>query len=75
MATRSLPITEVKTGLLRLVTEVGDTGDEIVITRRGRPVAKLVGIMATHPLRGSMILPDDMAAYDLSGEWDGSDLA
>jgi prevent-host-death family protein len=75
VATRTMPITEVKAGLLGLVTEVGDTGDEIIITRRGRPVAKLVPAATAHPLKGSLILPDDMAAYDLSAEWDASDLA
>ncbi len=75
MATRTITITEVKAGLLGLVTEIGETGDEIVITRRGRPVAKLVPAAMAHPLKGSLILPDDMAAYDLSAEWDASDLA
>ena len=75
LATRTMPITEVKAGLLGLVTEVGDTGDEIIITRRGRPVAKLVPAAMAHPLKGSLILPDEMAAYDLSAEWDASELA
>ena len=41
MATRTIAITEVKANLLKLVTEIGETGDEIVITRHGREVAKL----------------------------------
>ncbi|MFM8829333.1 MAG: type II toxin-antitoxin system Phd/YefM family antitoxin [Actinomycetota bacterium] len=75
VATRTMSITDVKANLLALVTEVGDTGDEIVITRRGRPVARLVRAASEHPLKGSLVLPDDMAAYDLSAEWAGSDLA
>ena len=75
MATRTIAITEVKANLLKLVTEVAETGDEIVITRRGRPIARLVPAASAHPLKGSLVLPDDMAAYDLSAEWAGSDLA
>ena len=75
VATRTIAITEVKANLLRLVTEVAETGDEIVITRRGRPIARLVPAASAHPLKGSLVLPDDMAAYDLSAEWAGSDLA
>lgn len=75
MATRTISITEAKANLLRLVDDVCDTGDQVVITRRGRPVAKVVTIMDSHPLRGSLILPDDMAAYDLSAEWEESELA
>lgn len=75
MATRTISITEAKANLLKLVDEVRDTGDQIVITRRGTPVAKLTTVMHGHPLRGALILPDDMAAYDLSAEWAGSDLA
>jgi prevent-host-death family protein len=75
VATRTIAITEVKANLLKLVTEIGETGDEIVITRRGRPIARLVPAASAHPLKGSLVLPDDMAAYDLSAEWAGSDLA
>ena len=31
--------------------------------------------MDSHPLRGSLILPEDMAAYDLGSEWESSGLA
>lgn len=75
VATRTIAITEVKANLLKLVTEVAETGDEIVITRRGRPIARLVPAASAHPLKGSLVLPDDIAAYDLSAEWAGSDLA
>lgn len=75
VATRTIAITEVKANLLKLVTEIGETGDEIVITRRGRPIARLVPAASAHPLKGSLVLPDDIAAYDLSAEWAGSDLA
>lgn len=75
MATRTISITEAKANLLKLVTEIGESGDEVVITRRGRPVATLTPAGPPTDMRGWLILPDDMAAYDLSTEWEGSDLA
>jgi antitoxin YefM len=39
---RTLPLVHVKANLSRLVDEVVETDEEIVITRNGRPVAILV---------------------------------
>jgi len=70
MATRSIPISQVKANLLRLVTEIADTGDDIVITRRGTPVARLSTAMHGHPLRGSLLLPDDLAdLWSTDDDW------
>ena len=69
MATRTMPITEVKASLLQLVTEVGDTGDEIIITRRGKPVARLVPVAERRSLIGSVIIPDDEDWWQLPDEW------
>ena len=70
MTIRTMPISEVKATLLGLVSEVAATGDEIVITRRGRPVARLVPTEERQSLIGSLILPanlDDLLSAD--GEW------
>jgi len=70
VAARTMPISEVKATLLGLVTEVAATGDEIVITRRGRPVARLVPTAERQSLIGSLVLPanlDDLLSAD--GEW------
>lgn len=70
MATRTISITEAKANLLRLVTEISESGDDIVITRRGTPVARLTTIMDSHPLRGALILPDDLSElYSADEEW------
>jgi prevent-host-death family protein len=51
MAERTVNIHEAKTQLSRLVERV-EAGEEIVIARAGRPVARLVGIRArTSPRR------------------------
>jgi prevent-host-death family protein len=71
VATRTISITEAKAHLLRLVTEIGDTGDEIVITRRGRAVATLTPAAPAPDLRGWLILPDDLSELWSTGEkWD-----
>lgn len=70
MAARTMPISEVKATLLGLVTEVAATGDEIVITRRGRPVARLVPTAERQSLIGSLILPDNLDdLLSADGEW------
>jgi prevent-host-death family protein len=48
---RMMPAGEFKAKCLRLMDEVRDTGEEIVITKHGEPVAKLV------PLTGDDIQP------------------
>ena len=39
---RSISASEFKARCLQLMDEVNDTGEEIVITKRGRPVSRLV---------------------------------
>jgi hypothetical protein len=52
VATRTMPITEVKAGLLGLVTEVGDTGDEIIITDKATATAS-AGNRELHTMSGT----------------------
>ena len=40
-AVRTIKASEFKAKCLKLMDEVADSGEEIVITKRGRPVAKL----------------------------------
>jgi prevent-host-death family protein len=44
MDKKRVPAGEFKQGCLALLDEVAETGAEITITKRGRPVAKLVAI-------------------------------
>jgi prevent-host-death family protein len=41
VVTRTIPAGEFKAKCLALMDEVAATGDEIVITKRGKPVARL----------------------------------
>jgi len=70
---------EAKTHLSRLVERV-EAGEEIVVSRAGRPVAKIVPIRASHPrrepgsLRGRIHLSDDFDAPlpdDVAGTFRG----
>lgn len=70
MATRTISITEAKANLLRLVTEISESGEEILITRRGRPVATLTPMSPPPDMRDWLILPDDISElYSPDGEW------
>jgi prevent-host-death family protein len=50
----TVPVTEFKAKCLRLLDDVQSKGDRIVITKRGRPVARVVRVEDTKPkLRGT----------------------
>jgi prevent-host-death family protein len=67
MGTRTVNIHEAKTHLSRLVEEVGE-GEEIVIAKAGRPVARLVPVTQARArrklgwLKGKLTVPDDFDA-------------
>lgn len=71
MATRTIAITEFKAHLLKLAGEVAVTGDEIVVTRHGRPLVKLIAAQPPDSLIGSLILPDSL--NDLFSAFDDLD--
>ncbi|SCC93057.1 Prevent-host-death family protein [Thiomonas sp. X19] len=43
-----------KARCLKLLDEVAQSHEELILTKRGRPIAKVVPIPATHPLFGAM---------------------
>lgn len=61
--TRTIPAGEFKARCLKLMDEVQETGMSIVVTKRGRPVSRLVPVT---PRRGGIsgLLPE------FSGLWD-----
>jgi prevent-host-death family protein len=68
---------EFKTHCLRLMDEVSATRAELVITKRGRPIARLIPVDEglTDPfgtLRGSVVLHGDIVAPD-HDSWDEPD--
>jgi prevent-host-death family protein len=82
MTRRIVPAGEFKARCLKLMEEVRDTGEEIVITKRGKPVARLLppeprgapkslfGYMkGTIKIVGNIVEPLDVA-WDPVKEWD-----
>ncbi len=49
-ATRTMKASEFKAKCLRLMDEVADTGQEIVITKNGRPVSRLTPYRKKPPI-------------------------
>ena len=63
---QSVNIHEAKTHLSRLVEEAAE-GEEIIIAKAGRPVARLVALPSDKPrklglLKGKFTIPDDFDA-------------
>lgn len=54
MPERTVPITVAKAHLLRMATEVAASGEEVIITRHGRPLVKLVSARQPPSLLGSI---------------------
>lgn len=61
-----------KARCLALLDDVALTGEEIVVTKRGRPVARLVAIDEPEPLAGSVTfhVSDDELVAPLDVAWD-----
>ena len=70
-STRSIPAGEFKSRCLALLDEVHDSGQELVVTKRGRPVARVVPVVesAPRPLAGSIVREGDLVSPIDEG-WD-----
>ena len=70
---QTVPAGEFKQRCLALLDQVAETGQPIVVTKRGRPVARLVPIKTLeNPLEGSIrILTDhDEDLFSTGALWD-----
>jgi prevent-host-death family protein len=67
--------TQFKARCLRLLDEVARTGQEIVVTKRGEPVARVSPASPPGDLRGSakLLLSDDELVQASMGPWDMQD--
>jgi prevent-host-death family protein len=72
MVMQQIPASRFKAHCLALLDEVALTGEEIVVTKRGRPVARLVAIAEPRPLEGSVTfhVSDDALLAPLDVAWD-----
>ena len=73
---RQIPAGEFKAKCLKLMDEVRETGEELVITKHGKPVAKLVPIAeeVRMPLfgclKGSVKILGDIVSPALEEDWE-----
>ncbi len=73
---RQVTATNAKTQLLRLLDDA-EAGEEIEITRRGRPVARLVPAAGARSLKGcfegvAMTAVDDEQLFSTGESWNAS---
>jgi len=64
----SIPAGEFKARCLALLDRVAETGQELVVTKRGRPVARLLPVEAPRPLKGSVVWEGDLVS-PIEEEW------
>lgn len=71
-----MPITvaasEFKAKCLKLLDEVAETGETIVVTKRGKPVARLGPMEPPPSLKGSVtfLVSDEELIEPVLGDWD-----
>lgn len=72
MSERTITATQFKARCLALLDEVAATGAPLVITKHGRPVARLVAPTEAAPLRGSVsfLVPDEELVAPTFPAWD-----
>jgi prevent-host-death family protein len=63
---------EFKAHCLALLDEVAETGKEIIVTKRGKPVAKVVPIEPPKSLEGSVTVLGDIINIFDEEDWDDS---
>jgi prevent-host-death family protein len=68
---RTIPAGRFKATCLRLLDEVAETGETIVVTKRGKPVARIEPIEAPPPLEGSVVylVDDDELLFSTGEVW------
>jgi prevent-host-death family protein len=74
MSTRTISASQFKAQCLAMLDEVAATGEEITVTKRGRPVARVLAVSEPKSLRGSVSfnISDDDLTKPLDLEWDAA---
>jgi prevent-host-death family protein len=73
---RTIAVSELKARCLRVVDDVARRRQEIIVTRRGKPVARLIpfggetedDVLAQ--LRGTLVGGDDVSDFETGLEWE-----
>jgi prevent-host-death family protein len=68
---RTIPAGRFKAECLRLLDEVAETGETIVVTKRGRPVARVEAVEEPPSLAGSVVylVSDDELIAPIDEVW------
>jgi prevent-host-death family protein len=71
-AQREITATQFKARCLRLLDEVAETGETLVVTKHGRPVARVEPPLRPDDLRGSVKInmSDEELIHFSMGPWD-----
>lgn len=67
--TRSIPAGRFKAACLALLDEVATTGETLVVTKRGRPVAQVTPVTPPRSLTGSIRRERDLVS-PIGDAWD-----
>ncbi len=69
---REISATQFKARCLRLLDEVAETGETLVVTKHGKPVARVEPPLRADDLRGSVKInmTDEELIYFSMGPWD-----
>ena len=69
---KEITATQFKARCLRLLDEVAETGETLVVTKHGRPVARVMPPLGPDDLRGSgkINMTDEELIYFSMGPWD-----
>lgn len=69
---KEITASQFKARCLRLLDEVAETGETLVVTKHGRPVAQVVPPPSVDDLRGSVEInmTDEELIYFSMGPWD-----
>jgi prevent-host-death family protein len=69
---REITATQFKARCLRLLDEVAETGETLVVTKHGRPVVRVMPPLRPDDLRdsGKLNISDEELIYFSMGPWD-----
>jgi prevent-host-death family protein len=75
MSERTVPISRFKAECLSMLDSVARTGEEIVVTKRGRPIARVIAAVEPESLLGSVrfLVGDEELVAPLDAGWDAEE--
>lgn len=65
----TIPAGEFKARCLALLDRVAETGEELIVTKRGKPVARLLPAEMPQGLKGSVVWEGDLTS-PIGDRWD-----